>query len=77
MRPLLFCLAAIVAALASTGPSLAWSHHETRNSSSYAGCVCHFGYGNDGCSPAVTCASEGGRCSEACFVRSADNDINR
>jgi hypothetical protein len=31
----------------------------------YTACSCHFGYGNV-CSPAVSCLSEGGRCSGSC-----------
>jgi hypothetical protein len=77
MRPLLICLVTIVATLAGTASSLARHHHEARNYSSYPACVCHFGYGSSGCAPDVACASEGGKCAEACFIQNAQDYIDR
>jgi hypothetical protein len=78
MRSLLIVLVAIVATLASAAPSLAWHHHTTKSSySSYPACVCHFGYGSSGCAPDVACASEGGKCAEACFIQNAQDYIDR
>jgi hypothetical protein len=78
MRPFLICLVASVAALASTAPSLAKRHHTIKSSySSYPGCICQFGYGSSGCAPDVACASEGGKCAEACFIQNAQDYIDR
>jgi hypothetical protein len=35
---------------------------------SYTGCICNFGYGPNSCSDAVSCESEGGRCTRACRI---------
>jgi len=32
----------------------------------YSACICQFGYGSGECVPAVSCLSEGGRCSQSC-----------
>jgi hypothetical protein len=78
MRPFLICLVAIVATLAAATPSLAKHHHTIKSSySSYPGCVCHFGYGDAGCTSDTACEGEGGKCSEACFIQKPQDYIDR
>jgi hypothetical protein len=56
----------IVLAFITLPPSLAAAHSSySQTSPDYSHCNCHFGYG-DICVPAVSCASEGGRCSGSC-----------
>jgi hypothetical protein len=54
----------IVLALASLGPAYA-DAQKTKVSTNYPSCNCRFGYGSS-CAPAVSCATEGGRCSGSC-----------
>lgn len=61
-------LRSIVLALVGLAPSLAAAHSSYfQTSPVYAHCNCHFGYG-DICVPAVSCASEGGRCAGSCVA---------
>jgi hypothetical protein len=67
--------------LIALGPTLAFAYsNDGRSSASayYSGCDCHFGYGSDGCTVAVACGSEGGRCARACELpRHAENSSPR
>jgi hypothetical protein len=58
--------AMIVLGAAGLVPSSAASQSvNTESRYHYATCSCHFGYGS-ACVPAVSCLSEGGRCSASC-----------
>jgi hypothetical protein len=60
------CLVMIVLAVVGSAPTLAADRNAIKEARyTYAHCNCHFGYGN-ACSPTVTCATEGGRCSGSC-----------
>ena len=56
----------IVLALAGLTPAFVADQNTIRESHyHYTACSCHFGYGS-ACQTAVSCATEGGRCSGSC-----------
>jgi hypothetical protein len=67
MRLSVACLMAIT--LSCVGPAFA-SHrgHDIEASYRYSGCMCHFGYGDNGCAEAVSCSGEGGNCTGSCVL---------
>ena len=73
-----FLLAIAWTALA---PTLAFAYSNDARSPAnaiYSGCDCHFGYGSNGCTEAVTCSSEGGRCVRSCQLTThAENSSPR
>jgi len=62
MRFLYVFLAAT--ALSTFGSTFAFSYGAD-SPANYAGCVCHYGYGDE-CTEVVTCGTSGGRCLKAC-----------
>lgn len=70
MRPSL--MGSIIGTLIVLGlglsPATARSATQLEEHNSYAGCFCSFGYGTNSCSDAVSCQSEGGRCTRACTI---------
>jgi hypothetical protein len=77
MRSLLIGLVAIIITTFASTASMAALHPGVKNMNSYDGCVCHFGYGSNGCAPSVACGSEGGQCAEACFVKDGQDYLSR
>lgn len=63
----LFVASLVAITLNCVGPAFASPRsHDIEASYRYSGCICHFGYGGDFCNEAVSCGSEGGRCTEPC-----------
>jgi hypothetical protein len=69
MRSLLIGLVAIIIATFAATASMAALHRGAKNINNYDTCVCHFGYGSNGCGPSAACSDEGGQCAEACSVK--------
>jgi hypothetical protein len=56
----------IATSLTALGSSVAFAYSNPARGGSYNGCICHFGYGSNGCIESVSCGSSGGRCVQAC-----------
>lgn len=60
---------ALIAALAVTS-NFAFAHriYDMEGAHRYSGCMCRFGYGDNGCAEVVSCSGEGGHCARACVL---------
>jgi hypothetical protein len=64
----LTCSVIIALALAGLTPAFAADSSSVREARyHYTACNCHFGYGS-ACQIAISCATEGGRCSGSCTL---------